>query len=182
MPYGPAQPADHSDMNSQVMRSQLNALNDKPDATPAGPPGSQGAQGLTESNREVARSLLPDVGIHHDAPSVHGPVWMKRLWFSAHHCALPVSAIVSASAWVIALRRVADSRRSQLSTSSNWEGSNSPVGMVARMPAGVEMQMGIRGTAGVPRRKTSSPGLCLCYLMANQSAEIPARCSPTPIP
>ena len=37
MPYDPAQPADHSDLNSQVMRNQLHALNDKPDATPAGP-------------------------------------------------------------------------------------------------------------------------------------------------
>ena len=37
MPYDPAQPADHSDLNSQVMRDQLNALNDKIDATPAGP-------------------------------------------------------------------------------------------------------------------------------------------------
>jgi|688.fasta_scaffold191181_3 hypothetical protein len=40
MPYDPALPADHSDLNSQVMRNQLNALNDKIDAVPARPPHS----------------------------------------------------------------------------------------------------------------------------------------------
>ena len=45
MPYDPAQPADHSDLNSQVMCNQFHALNDKIDATPAGPPGPQGAIG-----------------------------------------------------------------------------------------------------------------------------------------
>ena len=37
MPYDPAQPADHSDLSSQVVRNQFHALNDKIDATPAGP-------------------------------------------------------------------------------------------------------------------------------------------------
>ena len=34
MPYDSAQPADHSDLSSEVMRNQLNALNEKIDATP----------------------------------------------------------------------------------------------------------------------------------------------------
>ena len=42
MPYDPAQPADHSELKSQVVRAQINALNDKIDAVPAGPPGPQG--------------------------------------------------------------------------------------------------------------------------------------------
>ena len=45
MPCDPAQLADHSPLNSQVMRNQLNALNDKIDAVPAVPPGPQGSQG-----------------------------------------------------------------------------------------------------------------------------------------
>ena len=50
MPYDPAQPADHSELKSQVVRAQLNALNDKIDAVPAGPPGAEGPQGPPGSN------------------------------------------------------------------------------------------------------------------------------------
>ena len=42
MPFDPAQPADHSDLKSQVVRNQLNALDAKIDAVPAGPPGPPG--------------------------------------------------------------------------------------------------------------------------------------------
>ena len=57
MPYDPAQPADHSDLNSQVMRNQLNALNDKIDAVPAGPPGPQRIERRTNYPQPAGTSL-----------------------------------------------------------------------------------------------------------------------------
>ena len=42
MPYDPAQPADHSELKSEVVRAQFNALKDLIDATLVGPPGPQG--------------------------------------------------------------------------------------------------------------------------------------------
>ena len=50
MPYDPAQPAEHSDLSSQVVRDQLNALKELIDAVPAGPQGPQGDPGPPGSN------------------------------------------------------------------------------------------------------------------------------------
>ena len=50
MPFDPAQPAEHSDLSSQVMRNQLNALKGLIDAVPAGPQGPQGEPGPSGSN------------------------------------------------------------------------------------------------------------------------------------
>ena len=50
MPFDPAQPAEHSDLSSQVMRNQLNALKELIDAVPAGPQGPQGETGPPGSN------------------------------------------------------------------------------------------------------------------------------------
>jgi hypothetical protein len=83
-----------------------------------GEPAS-GTQHCHQIVATAAERAKRDVGVDDDALFVHDSVWMKRLLFSAHHCALPASAIASASVSLIALRRVADSSRNQLNTSSN---------------------------------------------------------------
>ena len=45
LPVDPAQPAEHSDLKSQVMRNQLNAIEGLIDAVPAGPQGPRGDAG-----------------------------------------------------------------------------------------------------------------------------------------
>ena len=64
MPLDPAQPVEHSDLSSQVMREQINALKELIDAVPTGTRGSNssdgapGSQGPPGQQGEVSNAAL----------------------------------------------------------------------------------------------------------------------------
>lgn len=65
MPFDPSLPEEDSDLESAVMRAQLNALNDKIDAVPAGAPGAAGQGFVFRGAWDGTASYAPyDVATH----------------------------------------------------------------------------------------------------------------------
>ena len=74
MPYDPAQPADHSELKSQVVRAQFSALKAIIDATlmgPPGPPGPPFAGVVVDGVSTLAPGSAVSVTANFDGTNVH---------------------------------------------------------------------------------------------------------------